>query len=148
MRAGIGRIDMADYRRSNAMRWAGSYACRARAVWCAYWKNLAADPMELKASMRWDRCSITGRLGRHIRMAVIAALLFGPPFTPLSAQQAPPDESSVLETIQRLKPGEFLWMPDVAPSGPVLIIISLANQRAVAYRNGVPIGVSTVSSRP
>lgn len=96
--------------------------------------------------MPWDRCSITARLGRHIRMAVIAALLLGTPFMPLSAQQPIPDRSSVLETIQRLKPGEFLWMPDVAPAGPVLIIISLANQRAVAYRNGVPIGVSTVST--
>jgi hypothetical protein len=48
--------------------------------------------------------------------------------------------------IEALKPGEFLWSPDIAPVGPVTIIISLSIQRAYVYRNGVPIGVSTISS--
>ena len=48
--------------------------------------------------------------------------------------------------IEALKPGDYLWAPAIAPQGPVTIIISLATQRAYAYRNGVPIGVSTVSS--
>jgi hypothetical protein len=48
--------------------------------------------------------------------------------------------------IERLKPGEYLWAPDVAPLGPVTMIVSLKTQRAYAYRNGVPIGVSTVST--
>jgi hypothetical protein len=45
-----------------------------------------------------------------------------------------------------MKPGEYLWAPDIAPEGPVTVIISLKTQRAYAYRNGVPIGVSTVST--
>jgi hypothetical protein len=45
-----------------------------------------------------------------------------------------------------MKPGEFLWAPGIAPEGPVTVIISLKTQRAYAYRNGVPIGVSTVST--
>jgi hypothetical protein len=45
-----------------------------------------------------------------------------------------------------MKPGAFLWAPDIAPDGPVTVIISLKTQRAYAYRNGVPIGVSTVST--
>lgn len=49
-------------------------------------------------------------------------------------------------SIERLKPGEFLWAPDVAPAGPVMIIVSLQGQRAYVYRNGVPIGVTTVST--
>ena len=53
---------------------------------------------------------------------------------------------TVLEAAQRLKPGEFLWAPQVAPEGPLLIVISLATQRAVVYRNGVPIGITTVST--
>ena len=48
--------------------------------------------------------------------------------------------------IEQLKPGGYLWAPQIAPNGPVIIIVSLATQRAYAYRNGVPIGVSTISS--
>jgi len=48
--------------------------------------------------------------------------------------------------IEQLKPGEYLWAPDIAPEGPVTMIISLTSQRAYVYRNGLPIGVSTISS--
>jgi L,D-transpeptidase catalytic domain len=48
--------------------------------------------------------------------------------------------------IEQLKPGEFLWAPQIAPEGPVTIIVSLKAQKAYAYRNGLPIGVSTVST--
>jgi hypothetical protein len=62
---------------------------------------------------------------------------------PLTAQlpSAPVDGA-----IEAMKPGEYLWAPDIAPQGPVMVIISLTTQRAYAYRNGVPIGVSTVST--
>lgn len=53
---------------------------------------------------------------------------------------------TVAEAAQRLKPGEYLWAPQAAPDGPVLIIVSLATQRAIVYRNGVPIGITTVST--
>lgn len=36
---------------------------------------------------------------------------------------------SVVETVERLKPGEFLWAPQIAPSGPVVLIVSVATQR-------------------
>ncbi|MFC7301493.1 L,D-transpeptidase family protein [Cognatiluteimonas weifangensis] len=45
-----------------------------------------------------------------------------------------------------LAPGEFVWMPQLAPSGPVVVVVSLPEQRAHVYRNGVRIGVSTVST--
>ena len=48
--------------------------------------------------------------------------------------------------IEQLTPGDYLWAPDIAPLGPVTMIVSLKTQRAYAYRNGVPIGVSTVST--
>ena len=48
--------------------------------------------------------------------------------------------------IERLKPGQFFWAPQIAPTGPVTMIVSLKTQRAYVYRNGVPIGVSTISS--
>ena len=45
-----------------------------------------------------------------------------------------------------LLPGEYLWTPELAPVGPVLVLVSIPEQRAYVYRNGVRIGVSTVSS--
>jgi hypothetical protein len=53
---------------------------------------------------------------------------------------------SVAEAARQLKAGEFLWAPEIAPEGPVLFVISIANQRAVLYRNGIPIGITTVST--
>ena len=45
-----------------------------------------------------------------------------------------------------LRPGEFTWTPELAPSGPVAVIVSLPEQRAYVYRNGVRIGTSTTST--
>ena len=46
----------------------------------------------------------------------------------------------------KLKPGEWVWAPQIAPDGPVLVYVDLSRQRATVYRNGVRIGVCTVSS--
>lgn len=59
--------------------------------------------------------------------------------------QAASDPLSV-ERVRGLKAGQYLWFPQVSPAGPVLLIVSLQAQRAYVYRNGVPIGVSTVST--
>ena len=53
---------------------------------------------------------------------------------------------SVVAAAESLKPGEYLWAPDIAPDGPVLLVVSLKTQRVVVYRNGIPIGISTVST--
>ena len=45
-----------------------------------------------------------------------------------------------------LEPGEFVWNPGVAPAGPIVVLVSLTEQRAYVYRNGVEIGYTTVSS--
>ncbi len=60
--------------------------------------------------------------------------------------QAKLDSASPAEAVQSLKPGQYLWAPAVAPSGPILILVSLPLQRAYVYRNGVLIGVTTVST--
>lgn len=65
---------------------------------------------------------------------------------PSAAAQAIPPSSQIDGAIEQLKPGGYLWAPQIAPLGPVTIIISLTTQRAYVYRNGVPIGVSTVST--
>jgi hypothetical protein len=53
---------------------------------------------------------------------------------------------TVMDAVRRLKPGEYLWAPQVAQSGPLLLVVNLTTQRAVLYRNGVPIGITTVST--
>ncbi len=45
-----------------------------------------------------------------------------------------------------LKPGEFTWNPERAKTGPVVVIVSIPDQIAYAYRNGILIGRSTVST--
>jgi len=53
---------------------------------------------------------------------------------------------TVIEAAERLKAGEYLWAPEIAPSGPVLLIVNVATQRAILYRNGLPIAISTAST--
>lgn len=45
-----------------------------------------------------------------------------------------------------LKPGQFIWKGAAVPSGPTVVIVSLPEQRAYVYRNGIRIGVSSVST--
>jgi hypothetical protein len=46
----------------------------------------------------------------------------------------------------RLKPGQFLWDAGAAPDGPLVIVVSLPQQVARVYRNGVEIGAAGVST--
>jgi hypothetical protein len=45
-----------------------------------------------------------------------------------------------------LKPGQFVWDPGVAPDGPIVVLVSLTEQRAYVYRNGIAVGFTTVST--
>ncbi|MES2986500.1 MAG: L,D-transpeptidase family protein [Pseudomonadota bacterium] len=63
-----------------------------------------------------------------------------------AAQIQPLYSGNVMDAVARLKPGQYIWVPEIAPEGPMLVIVNIATQRLVAYRNGVPIGVSTISS--
>lgn len=47
---------------------------------------------------------------------------------------------------EKLKPGEWVWAPQISPEGPVVVYVDLTRQLADVYRNGVRIGVTTVSS--
>ena len=53
---------------------------------------------------------------------------------------------SIDTPIDKLKKGEFLWMGDAFTSGPVVMVVSLTEQRAYVYRNGILIGATTVST--
>lgn len=71
-----------------------------------------------------------------------AVVLGGPVF----AEQVQIGSGSVVQTVTALKPGQFVWAPEIAPEGPMLLIVNLSNQRALLFRNGVPIGATTVST--
>jgi hypothetical protein len=47
---------------------------------------------------------------------------------------------------QRLPGPGYVWMPELAPSGPVVIVVSLPEQMAFVYRNGVRVAVANVST--
>lgn len=52
----------------------------------------------------------------------------------------------VLELAPTLKTGEYVWAPEKAPTGPALLVVNLDTQRAILFRNGVPIAASTLST--
>lgn len=48
--------------------------------------------------------------------------------------------------VGKLPLGEFFWEPELALSGPLVMIISLPEQTLSAYRNGIRIAYSSISS--
>lgn len=64
-----------------------------------------------------------------------------PAAAPMPAYAALP-----LGRVDTLKPGEFRWAAERASQGPVLIVVSIPEQQAYVYRNGVEIARSTVST--
>lgn len=46
----------------------------------------------------------------------------------------------------KLAPGQFDWQPQRSAKGPVLMVVSIDDQMAYVYRNGVQIARSTVST--
>jgi hypothetical protein len=77
----------------------------------------------------------------------LALVLAAGASSPLVAQGS--TKSAQLELAKQgehLKPGQWLLYPEIAPDGPVLVYVDLGRQLATIYRNGVRIGVSTISS--
>ncbi|HEX6829881.1 MAG TPA: L,D-transpeptidase, partial [Burkholderiales bacterium] len=74
-----------------------------------------------------------------LTLAVTVASMAEPFWGAKSSRPAETDPSA-------LKPGEFIWAGDEAPSGPIVVVVSLPEQRAYVYRNGIRIGVSTTST--
>jgi L,D-transpeptidase catalytic domain len=50
------------------------------------------------------------------------------------------------KTADQLTNGEFNWFPDRSEGGPVIVIVSLPDQRLYVYRNGVRIAASSCST--
>ena len=87
-----------------------------------------------RASARWSGSALA-----------CAAAMFAP-LSPAAAQQVDLASGSVVQAVTHLKAGEYVWAPEVAPQGPMLFIVNVATQRAVLFRNGVPIAATSVST--
>jgi L,D-transpeptidase catalytic domain len=70
------------------------------------------------------------------RVAAAAAVL----------QLRPSFAQLVDKSADQLTNGEFNWFPDRSESGPVIVIVSLPDQRLFVYRNGVRIATSSCST--
>jgi L,D-transpeptidase catalytic domain len=75
-------------------------------------------------------------------LLVIAIVLSGTAV----AQRVDIGSGSVANTVAKLKAGQYVWAAQVAPNGPMLLIVNTTTQRAVLFRNGVPIAATTVST--
>lgn len=82
-------------------------------------------------------------LSRLILILINTSLLFIP--VTVGAQEAKSPIPIDLP-LDQLKPGQFIWAPELVPDGPLVMVISIAEQRAYLYRNGLRIAVSTVST--
>jgi hypothetical protein len=47
---------------------------------------------------------------------------------------------------ETLKPGEYWWHPELSPSGPFMVLVSVPEQTMHVYRNGIRIGRSSIST--
>src|SRR6516162_111039 len=79
-------------------------------------------------------------------VTTIAVTLATLSITSTSYAQAHTKGREVAPLTPKLKPGDYVWHPEVAPAGPVVILVSLPDQLLYVYRNGVRIGRSTVST--
>ena len=79
-------------------------------------------------------------------IAALAALAIALVPTSAAAQAVKRGDRAILDVAQTLKPGQFVWAPELTGEGPALVIVNLETQRLVMFRNGVPIAASTISS--
>jgi hypothetical protein len=76
----------------------------------------------------------------------IAVTLISLSITSTSYAQAHTKGRKVAPLTPTLKPGDYVWHPELAPAGPVVVLVSLPDQLLYVYRNGVRIGRSTAST--
>ena len=80
---------------------------------------------------------------RNLALAASAAALLS---SSVLAQRVDRGDRPVIQAAQELKNGEFVWAPELGGDGSALLVVNLATQRAVLFRNGVPTAASTISS--
>jgi hypothetical protein len=88
-------------------------------------------------------------IGRAIQLLCLALSVMGAA-APALADSVPfwgAKASVPIDTpIGLLKKGEFLWMGEAVTAGPVVMVVSITEQRGYVYRNGILIGATSVST--
>lgn len=64
----------------------------------------------------------------------------------LATPRPPARAQLVRKYAEELKNGEFNWFPERSAAGPVLLIVSLPDQKVHVYRNGIRIAASSCST--
>jgi hypothetical protein len=77
---------------------------------------------------------------------ITLALAFGVPVALATPFWGATESSPVDTPLAALAPGDFIWEGAIERDGPVVVVVSLPEQMAYVYRNGVRVGVSTVST--
>jgi hypothetical protein len=70
-------------------------------------------------------------------------------FTTVQAMQQPSSHTKGTPTGKptgQLKPGEYWWKPQLSPSGPLMVLVSVPEQTMHVYRNGILIGRTSIST--
>lgn len=81
--------------------------------------------------------------------ALVLALLFAFAAPPLAAGVpfwGAPASSPAGTPPAALQPGEWVWQPQVAPDGPIVVMVALDEQRTYVYRNGLLVGYASAST--
>ena len=81
---------------------------------------------------------------QHSLQLILAAVLFAA--VPALPAAGFPKGTQRKAFTPELRADDYVWKPEASPAGPVVIIVSLAEQRLYVYRNGIRIGRATVSS--
>ena len=127
-----------------------------RALELLYFAILSADGsahagMGTKVLLRTRRLSalitihVTDRLMKLLKLLVLSVAML----TAAQAMQQPSAHTKGTPTGKPtgpLKPGEYWWKPQLSPSGPLVVLVSIPQQTMHVYRNGILIGRSSVST--
>jgi len=91
-----------------------------------------------------------GRPQTILLFCLVLSMVSLAPQAPLLADSVPfwgaKDSVPIDTPTDQLKKGEFLWMGEAVSTGPVVMVVSITEQRAYVYRNGILIGATTVST--
>lgn len=85
----------------------------------------------------------------RVRSALLAGLAIALAVAPSPALAGGTKVTSQYQLARKsgqLRPGDWVWGETLAPRGPVLVYVDLDRQQASVYRNGIRIGVTTISS--
>lgn len=83
---------------------------------------------------------------RRYMLGIGACLALQPLAFSAYAQSRSTQRTSSKKRRYPLQPGQFYWIPQAAPNGPVVAVVNLHTQMVQVFRNGIAIGFSSSSS--